>query len=81
MLLVVNITKHVHFSKLRYRAKVKMTTNEFMITGKNSHLCPACGQAEMEIIQVLPPIRGSPFNIYQRPIPKDRIVKLNTSVA
>ena len=64
-------------------AKVKMTTKEFMImtTGKNPYLCPACGQAEMEIIQVLPPIRGSPANIYIRPIPKDRIVKLNTSVA
>ncbi len=36
----------------------------------DTHLCPACGQAEMEIIQVLPPIRGSPVNIYQRPIQK-----------
>ena len=63
--------------------KVKMTTREFMImsTGKDPHLCPKCGQAEMVVTQILPPIRGSPVKIFQRPIPKDRIVKIKRKVA
>lgn len=64
-------------------AKVKMTKREFitMTTGKDPYLCPKCGQAEMVITQILPPIRGSPFKIYHRPIPKDRIIKIRRPVA
>ena len=63
--------------------KIKMTTKEFIImtTGKNPHLCPQCGQAEMVITQVFPPIRGSPTKIFHRPISKDRIVNLKKHVA
>jgi hypothetical protein len=44
--------------------KVKMTTREFILltTGKDPYLCPCCGQGEMIITEILPPIRGSPTN-------------------
>jgi len=63
--------------------KVKMTNREFMTltTGKDPHLCPKCGEAEMVVTLIMPPIRGSPFKIYQRPIPKDRIVKIRKPIA
>lgn len=63
--------------------KVKMTTREFVLltTGKDPHLCPACGEAEMIITQIMPHIRGSPLKVFLRPIPKNRIVKLNRTLA
>jgi len=63
--------------------KVKMTNREFMTltTGKDPHLCPKCGEVEMVVTLIMPPIRGSPFKIYQRPIPKDRIVKIRKPIA
>jgi hypothetical protein len=44
--------------------KVKMTTREFILltTGKDPYICPCCGQGEMIITEILPPIRGSPIN-------------------
>lgn len=63
--------------------KVQMTTREFMTmtTGKDPYLCPQCGQAEMVVTQILPPVRGSPLKIFQRPIPNERIVNLRKTVA
>jgi len=64
-------------------AKVKMTNREFVVmtTGKDPHLCPRCGQSEMVITLIMPPIRGSPCKIYQRPISKDRILKIRKTIA
>ena len=58
--------------------KIKLTTQEFILltTGKDPNTCPKCEIGEMVITHIMPPIRGSPFNIYQRPIPSYRKVKL-----
>ena len=59
-------------------AKPKLTTREFikLTTGKDPYLCTCCNKGEMEIIAVLPSIRGSPASSFFRTFAKDRIVSI-----
>ena len=60
--------------------KVKMNTRDFITTttGKDPYLCPCCGQGEMVIIAVIPPIRGSPIRPPFRFLPSYR--KINIAI-